>query len=373
MPKTSATVIFVLAVTLVLPVQAEELQIATYNVHNLFDSRHDAGKNDYEFLPEANQSRQKYCDKILSGSGNRDRRAERRCQDPIDWTSSKVQLKISQIKKVFSTRGHLTGKFPDILMLSEVENRYVVKSTAEKLGYDKFVMTEGPDKRGIDVAFLFKGDGPLKLVKTKSHRVGTSFPTRPILEAEFWLRKTDGSSTKIFFYANHWPAGGPRGAGPRLIAAKTLKSLIVKRSLENRDAMFFAMGDFNVNPRDYPHPLNDELLKSSPGRVKLVDVHTKYIEDVRAGRVPEKAMPEGSYYYHGNRSWQILDRFIVSNNLLDRQGIELDLRSYQIYGPKFISKRVSGKSVPKSYRHRSSTARAAGFSDHYPVFVSIRY
>ena len=105
---------------------------AFYNVENLFDTLHDAGKNDYEFLP--------------GGS--------------YKWGKMKYEAKLRNISRVLSEL--CTDKLPAgpaVVGLSEIENEKVLEdllrqpALAQK-GW-KYVDFPGVDRRGVECAFLY--------------------------------------------------------------------------------------------------------------------------------------------------------------------------------------------------------------------------
>ena len=110
--------------------------VAFYNVENLFDTNHDAGKKDYDFLP--------------TGS--------------YQWTENKYQSKLSNMAQVISELCTEVGTTQcpagaAVVGLSEVENARVLSDLLQqpslaKRGY-KAIHFEGPDRRGIDVAMLY--------------------------------------------------------------------------------------------------------------------------------------------------------------------------------------------------------------------------
>lgn len=107
--------------------------VGFYNQENLFDTCHDEGKKDYEYLP--------------TGSSR--------------WNGLKYSHKLRNMAKVLADMG--TDVLPDVgcavIGLSEVENANVLNDlTAQEplraRGY-KYVHIEGPDSRGIDCALLY--------------------------------------------------------------------------------------------------------------------------------------------------------------------------------------------------------------------------
>lgn len=73
--------------------------IGFYNVENLFDTYHDEGKNDYEYLPDG---------------ANR-------------WTDARYNRKLRNIATVIKAMADENKAFHTVLGLSEVENRHVLE------------------------------------------------------------------------------------------------------------------------------------------------------------------------------------------------------------------------------------------------------
>ena len=108
--------------------------IGFYNLENLFDTYHDEGKNDYEYLPDgANQ-----------------------------WTEAKYQKKLSNMAQVIAAMKQDNGAWHTILGVSEIENRHVLEDLVAdpqiaEANY-QIVHYDGPDTRGVDVALFYKPD-----------------------------------------------------------------------------------------------------------------------------------------------------------------------------------------------------------------------
>ena len=111
--------------------QYQVYAVGFYNQENLFDTCHDAGKNDYEYLPAKG------------------------------WNGMKYTNKLKNMSRALADMG--TDVLPNVgcafIGLSEVENANVLKDlTAQpplKARNMQFCHIEGPDKRGIDCALLY--------------------------------------------------------------------------------------------------------------------------------------------------------------------------------------------------------------------------
>ena len=83
--------------------------------------------------------------------------------------------------------------------------------------------------------------------------------------------------------------------------------------------------------------------------------------------------------------WNQLDRFLMSSNLFGKAGLSVDVESYQVYAPGFSTKAykyddpnfwtygsvVAG--VPRKYNFEAFDSEEAGYSDHFPIFVKVKF
>ena len=107
--------------------------IGFYNLENLFDTCHDAGKNDYEYLPDGKNK----------------------------WSGMKYRHKLRNMSRVLSEMG--TDMLPKVgcaaIGVSEVENANCLRDLCEQEPLKKrnfqYVLIEGPDHRGVDCGLLY--------------------------------------------------------------------------------------------------------------------------------------------------------------------------------------------------------------------------
>ena len=135
-----------------------------WNVENFFDWRNDSTTvSDVEF----------------SAAGER------------HWTWKRFQAKANAFAKALFWVEAETGRLPDIIGLEEVENAFVLrqvlqKTALRKLDY-KYVHYDSPDRRGIDVALLYRSSR-LELLDSKPCHLfaaDTVMATRDILLCVF--------------------------------------------------------------------------------------------------------------------------------------------------------------------------------------------
>ena len=103
-----------------------------YNLENLFDTFHDEGKNDYEYLPDGGNA----------------------------WTDAKYAKKLSNMARVIAAMKEDNGAWHAVLGVSEVENRHVLEDLVSEpaiadAGY-QIVHYDSPDRRGVDCALLYR-------------------------------------------------------------------------------------------------------------------------------------------------------------------------------------------------------------------------
>jgi hypothetical protein len=111
----------------------DDLLIVFWNLENFFDYQDDGtGESDTEF----------------SSAGSR------------RWTSKRFYQKCNLVAKSLFWTGDKYGKMPDVIGVAEVENREVLTrmlSSTLLRKYDyKIVHRDSKDRRGIDVALLYR-------------------------------------------------------------------------------------------------------------------------------------------------------------------------------------------------------------------------
>ena len=92
-----------------------------FNVENLFDTRHDANKSDYTFLPLAVKTGKEvidYCETIEV------KKWRNQCTN-WDWSEKTLAIKLQRLTSVLKEVNE--GKGPDILVLEEVENSRILE------------------------------------------------------------------------------------------------------------------------------------------------------------------------------------------------------------------------------------------------------
>ena len=199
--------------------------VGFYNQENLFDTCHDEGKNDYEFLP--------------TGS--------------YHWDGLKYSHKLRNMSRVLAEMG--TDKLPGvgcaIIGVSEVENAKVLtdlcNQPALKARGFKFAHIEGPDRRGVDCALLYNpslfhfASMSLPLYKTEQEK-DSAFITRGFLTV-----KGEMAGDSVTVIVCHWPSRF-NGSYYRELAAKQVKVIKDNILKQNPKMKVMVMGDMNDDP-----------------------------------------------------------------------------------------------------------------------------
>jgi endonuclease/exonuclease/phosphatase family metal-dependent hydrolase len=318
--------------------------VASWNLENLFD---------------------------VEGSPRRDEKIARAIGKSIHgWTQALLDRKISQlasiIRKMNSTRG------PDLLGVYEVENRTVVDLLVQALAplgrNYQVVHHDTPDRRGIDVAFLYDAalfTIPLPLDQSVfSHFVMRRTATRDILQVNF---KTAAHGRRLVVMGNHWPSrsgGEEKSTAYRAIAGETL-AYFHQRALEiyGPDTPVLGMGDFNDEPFD-PSLTKYALAQRSPQVVSRGK--DPYFLDLMW---PLMGQGLGTFYFGSGPN--LLDQFLANKNLM-KEGAPLKILPASVdilRFPEMVARGATPKPIP--FGGMGKPVDQNGFSDHFPICVTV--
>lgn len=308
--------------------------VAFYNLENLFDTLHDVGKDDYEYLPDAAK----------------------------EWNAAKYAAKLENMAKVLSELSRdKVPNGPAVIGVSEVENRRVlddlVKQPALAPTDYHVIHYEGPDKRGIDCALLYnpKLFVPLsrKLVLSEPFEGDTVHLTRGFLIVNGIL-----AGDKVCFIVNHWPSRGA-AAPVRVHAARQVKVLADSLIRTNSKLKLIIMGDLNDDPMD--ESLAALGAKKWQKEVKRGDFFNPWWETLEDKGV-------GTLLYRGK--WNLFDQIVFSPSLLHgKKGLKYDhnevfIREYLI--------QQDGKYKGLPLRTHGGKLWLNGYSDHFPTILYLK-
>jgi hypothetical protein len=382
------------------------INVAFWNLGNLFDTTSSLIASDLEFTPERG------------------------------WDNTTKEKKIENLAKTINSFHDNQG--PDLLGLCEIENEKMAQELIERMGkqdvYSIAKYDDSPDIRGIDTCLIYSKD-KFKFNYAKSYNIDFRYPTRDIFLTNLSVLQNYSELTVL---VNHWPS---RGGGGRLeteplrIAVaencgravedilklswdelvKLPKNLkddenVLTQLNQKWNKNVLVMGDLNDNPYDRS-VLNH--LHATPDKKRLIDwkeifehpsLKRGYMKDQKDKHnyLSQHAflyncmwtlIPDGTYFF--DEVFDMLDQFVISKGLLNgEQGLRMDLKEVKIdkstkmanhivssiFEPTGIDKiHPVSKESPMGFEYAKkkpdeevgnlSPGRElhTGFSDHFPI------
>jgi endonuclease/exonuclease/phosphatase family metal-dependent hydrolase len=310
-------------------------KILFYNVENLFNPEENEGKNDEAFYPDGVRR----------------------------WTHYRKQHKQNNIARVILYAGQWDP--PVLVGLCEIEDQDVLDEMIWHTGLHHLnysvIHYESPDRRGIDVALLYR-DKRFSVLKSKPVSVllgDNKRPTRDILYVKGVLDDID----TLHVMVNHWPSRwGGEGTTrfKRVVAANVLKQLCDSLLQASPRAKIIAMGDFNDDPTD------ESMLivgKHECGDDGLLTNMAHYIR----GEIP------GTIRYR--HQWYCFDQILVSDSLCTLSpgdGFLMKDSVMHIVAPDFLLEKDPKYPGYRPKRTFLGYKYLGGFSDHLPVFIELQ-
>ncbi|MBQ6198732.1 MAG: endonuclease/exonuclease/phosphatase family protein [Bacteroidales bacterium] len=351
--------ITLLAILLLLPLNLDAQKknrshvIGFYNLENLFDTFHDDGKNDYEYLPDgANQ-----------------------------WTPEKYAKKLRNMARVIQSMKKDNGVWHTVLGVSEIENRHVLEDLVMEPAIAEanyqIVHYDGPDRRGVDCALLYD---PTKMTLVESESIPFTFAPSAI-KFDMTKEEQDNFRTRdilmvhgiidgehFAFYVCHLPSRlGGKGADNRARGGEIAYEHSRKMMQKYPGIKCVIMGDMNDNPYD---PSMAKYMHGQKDINKVTD------QDYFA---PFWSMLDAGYsslYYRGEGN--IYDCILVNNALAHAPKGTFQIQKItkkKFYGRVFnkpFMTNQTGQYKGTPFRTFSNGAFVGGYSDHYPTYIIIK-
>lgn len=305
--------------------------IGFYNLENFFDTEDDPAINDEEYLPNGRNK----------------------------WDNERYSNKIANMSRVIAD---MAGGV-DILGVSEIENRKVLEDLVQspKLRGKQYqiIHFDSPDRRGIDVALLYRTRAFKPFAATKisfNDSEDPDFRTRDIL----WVKGLYHGDT-LHVAVNHWPSRRGGKEDKRLMVAGLLRKTVDSVQAINPNAKIVIMGD-----------LNDDPTNKSLKKVLLAEGKMKKLEPGMLFNTSADTFRKGygTLYYRG--AWNLFDQIIVSQSLLEENSSNYHYvnDSFMIFAAEYM--RVpNGDNKGAPLRTFSYGVYKNGYSDHYPAFIVI--
>ena len=333
--------------------RAKSYVVGFYNLENLFDTYHDEGKNDYEYLPDgANQ-----------------------------WTEAKYEKKLHNMATVIRAMKDDNKVWHAVLGVSEIENRHVLEDLVMQPEIAEaeyqIVHYDGPDRRGVDVALLYR-PSVFKVLESRS----VPFTFDPDSQVEYTLTKEEQDDFRtrdilvvrgllggemFAFIVAHLPSRtGGKGGDLRSRGGEIMYRESVRLMEEYPGIKIVAMGDMNDNPTDE----SMAVYMRAKERIEDVgpdDFFSPFLSMLKAGY--------GSLAYQGE--WNIYDIIVVNESLAHaRKGtlgiIPIVKNKYygRIFHKPFMTQQ-EGQYKGTPFRTSSGGTFINGYSDHYPTYIVV--
>ncbi len=302
----------------VLTASADSLCVVSYNVENLFHPENDSITEDDEWTPDGERH----------------------------WSFARYNRKVENIARVLTNIGEWSGV--DVVGLQEIENAAVVKKLCYTLrrGEYGFVHYDSPDRRGIDVALIYKKS---RIDTLSSKAINILIPrerlsqhsdlrTRDILYVSALVDKKD----TVHFFVCHFPSqrGGAAESEWKREAAKATLQQAVDSVLEtNKDAKIIVMGDMNSE-----------------------DIRMNGLEDKMGDGL--QVTGYGTHKYQGR--WTYLDHFYVSPSINE-------VSTARVYDAEWIQENDEKYMGLKPKRTYNGFTYQNGYSDHLPIVLTVSF
>ena len=307
-----------------------------YNTENMFDTDDDPQKDDDAYTPAGD----------------------------YHWTVSRYWEKLDAVSKVIVAADE--DQAPALVGLSEVENEVVLKDltarSALKAADYRYVMTDSPDRRGIDVALMYRRSY-FRLIGFESLRVDLrpygGGATRDVLHVTGLLENFD----TLDVYVCHWPSrynGAEQTEALRMCAARTVRASVDSIFSIRRKPYIIIMGDLNDGPDDLSVR---QGLKAHPYSKKWVELDRELVTVM-------DPLEEGSYKYNG--AWDKYDQFVVSSSLLNGLGCTM-IKSVEIMNLPFLLTDDNNYGGVKPLRTYNGRRYQGGYSDHLPIKLYVEF
>jgi exonuclease III len=314
--------------------KTDTLFVASWNLENLFDTVHDANKQDVEFTPDALKH----------------------------WTKKRLETKLKHLAAVINAMNNSKG--PDLLGTCEVEHKYILEKMIKEYFKHKdykVAYRESPDKRGIDNGLIYNSKKfKLLSISADTIHLADAWPTRLILNANLIFENRD----TIHVFVNHWPAriGGTSETEPeRIEAANTLKKEVEK--ISSPKSKIIIIGDFN------DEPTNVSVLKTLDAEPFICDDKSQ-VKQINFNKfsllnLAYETEKEGLGTYRYKKDWNMLDQMIVSDNLINGD-IQYICGSFHIFKPYYLVEH-SGYYAGTAFPTYGGNKYLGGYSDHFPI------
>jgi len=305
----------------------QPFNIMFYNVENLFDCKDDSLTRDEEFMPDGAKH----------------------------WTSYRMYHKVKGISQVILAANGWNP--PAIIGMCEVENATVLKKLIYTAGLNhldyRFIHFDGADRRGVDVAMLYR---TTHFTCLGSKSICVSDPVIPLWTRDvLYVNGVIPNGDTLHVMVCHWPSkrgGALQSEHKRVHVAEQISLQIDTILKEQPQAKIVVMGDFNA---EMESESLQSLLKTKRSVLNcLVDTDHLWGKKIA-----------GSHKYQGH--WSLIDHILVSHGLI-QSAIDPHFKIVEL--PFLLEDDMSYSGV-KPKRTYVGPRYVGGVSDHLPVMLNL--
>lgn len=274
-----------------------------------------------------------------------------------NWDERKYKIKLHKIAYVFQLIKEENGILPFIIGLSEVSGKEVLEDLVQLKPFNSeygIVHYNSRDERKVDVAMLYDKN---KVEIIESEAITFFFEnqntenydtTRDVLYAVLKYKKEI-----VNVFVAHLPSKREKDINrpKRVFILNEIRKRMQR--LANAGEHVVLCGDFNENPDD------ENLVKILYG-----NSHEKVFENPF-----QQLFSTGNYSTFHYKSGLLFDQIILSESFFKEDNV-LHFQDAGIFRSEKISSRDK-KSRGRPFRTYSGTRYLGGYSDHFPVYVTL--
>lgn len=313
--------------------------VAFYNIENLFDTEDDPTTFDDDRTPTGKDV----------------------------WTPEKYRDKLKKTAKVISEIGTEKAEFsPAIIGLCELENINVLEDLIAEPALANFnygiIHYDSPDRRGVDVALLYRKDVFVPL-NSQSRRLlifEAKDPSKRVYTRDQLVVSGMLDEEQMHFIVNHWPSrsGGEAKSSYRRELAAGLNVKIID-SLRQIDpyAKIITMGDFNDDPTNKSIK---KIIGTSPKKEKM--------DPAQFYNPMEPMIKRGLGTLAYRDGWNLFDQILLSQPFVNDNYNKFQFYKAGIFNPNYLIT-PSGQFRGYPFRSYDYGGYTGGYSDHFPVYV----
>ncbi len=296
------------------------VMVGFYNVENLFDTIRNPMKHDADFTPEGREG----------------------------WNTERYRLKIKNMARVLDEMNL------DVAGLAEVESLVALRDLVREMKTDYcYVHFDTSDPRGLDQVLLYKGDKFIPDTDRRNVRLVPSAAGR-----EFLYVRGKLAGHRVDLVVCHLPSI-MNAMDQKRAAARSLYHFVDSLQQSDPAARPIVMGDMNADPTE--RFMREEMHTGRHAMDGLPFLYNPFF------RMWERGI--GTYVW--DDAWHFYDNIFISSALLGGNALRFDdcgvfIREYLL---------SDGETLRRGYPLRTSSRGVwlGGYSDHLPVYVTLRF